>query len=429
MIVTSINSAVTAVGRSRVLYVTHASPVPAKIGPARRHFHILSQLARFFDVHLLSLGSPVESAACAREFEHRVNAFTYASRQGPAAAKVLRKLARTLSGQCDFLPVREPGLRRDCLEVTARHQFSGIVLSSVLLRGLPLPDGIPIVADTHNVEFDVVRRTAGSADRFLMRCYAATQWRATRRAEERYAKAVDLLLATSSRDRAMFEAEFGVRNVAVIPNGIDLGEFTPAAADPEPGTIVFTGLMSYFPNQQAVRWFLDAVFPSISRAVPGARLIVVGAAPPAWLTRRANERVEISGRVADVRPYLARATVVIAPLLIAGGTRVKILEAQALGRPVVSTTIGAEGLELRHGQSVLLADDAASFAARVIDVLTNQRLAAQIARGGREHVVQHFNWDNIGDTLGTLLGQLLCGSSDVASRLPPLVKAREHRGD
>jgi glycosyltransferase involved in cell wall biosynthesis len=255
-----------------------------------------------------------------------------------------------------------------------------------------------------------------------MRCYAATQWRATRREEQRSAARVELLLATSSRDRAMFEEELGVRNVAVVPNGIDLEEFSPATSTPQPATIVFTGLMSYFPNQQAIRWFLDTVFPSICQRLPAARLIVVGAAPPAWLTRRAGDHIEVTGRVADVRPYLARASVVVAPLRIAGGTRVKILEAQAMGRPVVSTAVGAEGLELQHGQSILLADDAPAFAASVIDLLTNPRLAAQIASGGRQHVVEHFNWDNIGNTLRCVVEEHLGGICEVSAPASQLVR-------
>jgi glycosyltransferase involved in cell wall biosynthesis len=387
---------------SRILYITHASPVPAKLGPARRHYHILDQLSRFFDVHLLSLGEPHEREACAREFAGRVASFTYASR-GPTAVKVCRKLLRTATGRCDFMPTVEPALRRQCAAVTDSGEFSAIMLSCVLLRGLPLPDGVPIVGDTHNVEFDVHRRMATAADRVLVRRYAAMQWRATRRAEERAANSVALLIATSPRDRDLFESEFGVRDVAVVPNGIDLDEFALASEPPRPGTIVFTGLMSYFPNQQAVRWFLQNVFPSVRRRVPSARFIVAGASPPRWLTGLSDPAVEVTGWVPDIKPYVSRAAVVIAPLLIGGGTRVKILEAQALGRPVVSTTLGAEGLDVVHGRSVLIADDAPSFATQVSDVLTHLDVAARIARGGHEHVVAHFDWNRIGGMLSDLL--------------------------
>jgi glycosyltransferase involved in cell wall biosynthesis len=389
--------------RARILYITHTSPVPAKIGPARRHYHVLAQLCRFYDVHLLFLGSSREADAFAREFDARVTGFTCATRAALGGGKVARKLLRTLTARCDFLPVLEPDFRSCCASVTRAQSFSGIVLSSVLLGGLPLPDGIPLVGDTHNVEFDVLRRTAAAADHFLLRHYAARQWRATRREEQRCARTVNLLLATSDRDRALFESELGVRDVAVVPNGIDLLEFSPAPMPPVANTIVFSGLMSYYPNQQGVRWFLQAVFPSIRRMVPNAKLVVAGAAPPRWLCSLADDHVEVTGWVTDIRPYLRRAAVAIAPLRIGGGTRVKILEAQAIGRPVVSTSLGAEGLGLEDADSVLIADAAATFAARVVDVLTDPGLAARLARNGRQHVVRHFNWDLIGERLSGLL--------------------------
>jgi polysaccharide biosynthesis protein PslH len=370
--------------RARILYITHTSPVPAKIGPARRHYHVLAQLCRFYDVHLLFLGSSHEADAFAREFDERVTGFTYATRAARGGRKVARKLLRTLTARCDFLPVLEPDFRSCCASVTRTQTFSGILLSTVLLGGLPLPDGIPLIGDTHNVEFDVLRR-------------------ATRREEQRCARSVDLLLATSDRDRALFEAELGVSDVAVVPNGIDLLEFSPAPAPAIANTIVFSGLMSYYPNQQAVRWFLQAVFPSVRRMVPTAKLIVAGAAPPRWLCNLADDHVEVTGWVTDIRPYLRRAAVVIAPLRIGGGTRVKILEAQAIGRPVVSTSLGAEGLGLHDADSVLIADDAVTFAARVVDVLTDPGLAAALARNGRQHVVRHFDWDLIGERLSGLL--------------------------
>jgi polysaccharide biosynthesis protein PslH len=388
---------------SRILYICHAPPVPARLGPARRHYHVLDQLSRFYDVHLISSGSASEAEVFSRDLGTRVRDFQFAAGRDTRGRKALRKIGRTLTGRCDFLPALEPTLRRVCAQVTSAQRFDAIVLSSVLLRGLPLPDDIPVVGDTHNAEFDVLRRTAALSDRFLLRRYATWQWPATRREEQRCGHDVDLVLATSDRDRQVFEEELGLRGVEVIPNGIDLTEFLPPPAPPRAGTIVFSGLMSYYPNQQAIQWFLDEIFPAIVREVPSASVIVAGANAPRWLMARASDRVEVTGSVPDIRPYLERASVVIAPLLIGGGTRVKILQAQAMARPVVSTSLGAEGLELRDGESVLIADDAASFAARVVDLLNDTRLAAGIASNGRNHVVRHFDWNRIGDTLSVLL--------------------------
>jgi len=388
---------------SRVLYIAYASPVPTRLGPARRHYHVLDQLARFYDVHFLCVGDDSEAEAFARHFGDRVPGFTFVPRSAGLRRRHARKLGRTLLGRCDFLPALEPALQQACARVTGAHTFDAIVLSSVLLRALPLPDDVPIVGDTHNVEFDVLRRTAAHADRALLRHYARRQWPATRREERRCGEAVDLVLATSVRDRHVFERELGLRRVAVVPNGIDLTEFAPSTREPVPDTVLFSGLMSYFPNQQAVRWFLREVFPTVLRHRAGARLVVAGADPPRWLTALAGPNLEVTGRVADMRPFLARAAVVVAPLMIGGGTRVKILEALAMARPMVSTTLGAEGLDLAHGSSALLADDAAAFADAVLLVLDDPLLAGRLGACGRRHVIEHFDWNRIGDAARALL--------------------------
>jgi glycosyltransferase involved in cell wall biosynthesis len=388
---------------SRVLYIAYASPVPARLGPARRHYHVLEQLSRFYDVHFLCVGDATEAEAFSRTFGGRVQGFTFVPRVVGRRRRHAWKLARTLLGRCDFLPALEPALQQACVRVAGAHQFDAIVLSSVLLRSLPLPPHVPIVGDTHNVEFDVLRRTAAHADRSLLRHYARRQWPATRQEEGRCGQAVDLVLATSARDQHVFERELGLSRVAVVPNGIDLTEFVPSADEPVPDTILFSGLMSYFPNQQAIRWFIRDVFPRVLLRRPGARLIVAGAAPPRWLLALKGRRIDVTGRVADIRPFVARAAVVVAPLMIGGGTRVKILEALAMARPLVSTSLGAEGLDLTHGASALLADDAADFAAAVCAVLGEPALARRLGDCGRRHVTEHFDWDRIGENASALL--------------------------
>jgi glycosyltransferase involved in cell wall biosynthesis len=409
-------------GPSRVLYIAYASPVPSRLGPARRHYHVLEQLARFYDLSFLCMGDRIEAEAVERQFGDRLQDYWFVPRSAGRGRRHARKVARTMTGRCDFLPALEHGLRQACARVTAATDFDAIVLSSVLLRSLPLPDQVPIVADTHNVEFDVLRRMAANADNPLLRAYARRQWPATLREERRCGEAVDLLLATSARDRHLFESELGLRRVAVVPNGVDLTEFTPSGRGSMPDTILFSGLMSYYPNQQAVRWFVKEVFPAVLGRRPGARLVVAGADPPRWLSALAGQRVHVTGFVPDIRPYLARAAVVVTPLLIGGGTRVKILEALAMERPVVSTSLGAEGLDLVQGATVLVADTARAFADSVVAVLDEPHLARQIGSRGRLHVAEHFDWNQIGNGLRRLLasriglrcrGQAGCGPSSV----------------
>jgi len=388
---------------SRVLYICYASPMNGRLGPARRHFHMVEQLSRFYDLHVLSIGATSDAMALTRRFRSRVSHATFVAPARSAVPKHVRKFWRTLRGDCDFLPAAEPALCRETRLLTSPARCDAVILSSVLLQRLPLAGGVPVIADTHNAEFDVLRRTAAFSDSWIRRQYATWQMAATRREEQRCGRAVDLVLATSERDRRVFEEELALPRVAVIPNGIDLGEFEPGETPPSPGTIVFSGLMSYYPNQQGIRWFLDEIFPLIVRRVPNARLVVAGAAPPAWLRARASAHVEVTGRVPDIRPYLRAASVVVVPLRIGGGTRVKILEAQAMRRPVVSTTIGAEGLGLSHGESILLADRTQEFADRVVDLLSDASQATGIAANAWAHAAGHFSWTDIGERLSAVL--------------------------
>lgn len=359
-------------------------------------------------------------------FGDRVAGFNYAltppRTRKRTAFKFIRKVGRTLTLRCDFLPTVDPNLRRLCTRIARPEAFDAIILSSVLLRGLPLPHGVPIVGDTHNVEFDVLERTSKLAESRLRRQYARWQAGSMFREERRCGREVDLLLASSERDRELFEQKLGVRNVAVIANGVDVTEFSPSEVPGEPGTVLFTGLMSYYPNQQAIRWFLHEVFPQILKRVPRAKLIVAGADPPEWLTAKRGGNLEVTGSVPDMRPYFERARVVIAPLMIGGGTRVKILEAQAMQKPVVSTSLGAEGLIVRDGHSILLADDARSFAMQVVRLLDNVDFASRVGANGRSDVALKYDWERIGERLENLLRETigLVGRDHAKSHTGPI---------
>ncbi|MCU0650437.1 MAG: glycosyltransferase family 4 protein [Gemmatimonadaceae bacterium] len=388
---------------SRLLYVASAPPVPSKIGPARRNFHVIDQLSRFYDVTVLAPGSALDASRFADALGRKVAGVHFAPVRLSASRKFAWKIWRTACGRCDFVPAGEAALRRLCSSFARKESFDAVVLSNALLHTLPIEPGMPVIGDTHNVEFDLLQRLAETSSGWARRVYSRRQSKATREEERRAASRVELLLATSERDRTLFVDMLDAPRVDVIMNGIALDEFTPASVLGEPGEILFTGLMSYFPNQQGLRWFLERVFPLVRRRVPNARLVAAGASPPKWLRKRAEEHVLVTGAVEDMRPFLARARVTIAPLLTGGGTRVKILEANAVGRPVVSTAIGAEGLGVRDGDSILLADDPEQFAHHVIAVLSDDALARRLSVAGRAYVTQNHDWDRIGERLSGVL--------------------------
>jgi glycosyltransferase involved in cell wall biosynthesis len=197
----------------------------------------------------------------------------------------------------------------------------------------------------------------------------------------------------------------------VVPNAVDVEHFRPDPVLPRPDgrTVVFFGTLAYFPNQDGMLWFLREIWPLLERSHPQARLKVIGPNPTADVLARRGPRLEVTGLVDDLRPHLAEAAVAIVPLRVGGGTRLKILEAMAMGKAVVSTTLGAEGIAHRPGENILLADSPADFAAAVGRVLDDPSLAARLGAAGRDLVASTYSWDAAGATLERFLHGLRDG--------------------
>lgn len=193
-------------------------------------------------------------------------------------------------------------------------------------------------------------------------------------------------------------------SVHVVPNAVTVAEYQAIGASPEPDTLIFTGSLRYRPNYDAMRWFIAAAWPAVLRAHPAARLIITGAHDELPLPAAAH--VLRTGFVDDVRARIASAWLSIAPIFTGGGTRLKILEAMAAGTPVVATSKGAEGLDVRPGEHLLIADDPAAFAAHVVALLSDPALRARLSRAARALVETHYDWRLLGPRFATLVESL-----------------------
>lgn len=258
---------------------------------------------------------------------------------------------------------------------------------------------IPCVLAAHNVEHQIWRRYSEAARNPLKKVFLRTQWRRMAAFESTMCPAFDVATCVSPEDAAQLEA-MGCANAVVVPNGVDLDYFHPDHSFlPEQGasSIVFTGSMDWRPNQDAVQFFVDQIFPRVRKTLPHAVFRVVGRKPPEALARQwsACPGVEVTGTVDDVRPYLAEAAVVVVPLRIGGGSRLKILEALAMRKAVLSTTLGAEGLDLTHGHTLWIKDEPGPFAAACIDILRHPDHYTAMAAAGRDAVMNRYDWDGI----------------------------------
>lgn len=288
-----------------------------------------------------------------------------------------------------------------------REESVDVVVCDFLAPSLNVPAdlGCRTVLFQHNVEAMIWQRHAEVARNPVARAYFGEQWRRMRRFEAAECRRFDRVITVSPQDAAAIRDAYGVADAVDVPTGVDTEFFRPSGAvAPSPSGMVFTGSMDWLPNEDGIRWFAEEVLPRIRAAEPAATLTVVGRHPPAAVRQLAERDagVVVTGTVPDVRPYVEAAALFVVPLRIGGGTRLKIFEAMAMERPVVSTTVGAEGLPVTEGQDILLADDADAFAAAVVRLLRDPGLRRAVGQRGAALVRGSHAWDRVAASFAEL---------------------------
>ena len=263
------------------------------------------------------------------------------------------------------------------------------------------------VVDMHNVESEILNRYADKAWDPLRKSYARLTAAKLEKYETECACKFDLCTAVSKRDAEFFSKRGA--NVAVIENGVDTDYFPFKPNTPDEPTLTFTGWMKYHANDEAASFFCSQVFPLIQKNIPEVRFTIVGKDPSKEVLRCADRAgVEVTGFVPDVRPYLYGSSVFVVPLLVGGGTRLKILEAMSAGVPVVSTSVGCEGLDVEQGRHLLVADSPEEFAQKTLSLMKDKTIRERIAGEARALVEEKYGWNIIGrkliDTYGELSG-------------------------
>jgi glycosyltransferase involved in cell wall biosynthesis len=253
----------------------------------------------------------------------------------------------------------------------------------------------------HNVESQIWRRYRESETNPAKRWYIDHQWRKFERFERRVFQQADQVVAVSHEDAALIRDEFGAAHVDVVENGVDTAFFQPDRSQCVPGQILFLGSLDWRPNLDAVDQLLSTVFPAVRAQETSARLCLVGRNPPDALQRRVNATpgVELHANVPDVRPFLARSSLMVTPLRIGGGSRLKILEAFAAGLPVISTRIGAEGLNVENGVHLTVVEDIEGMAAEIVASLRDSTPGLAQAERGRRLVEGEYDWQMLADRL------------------------------
>jgi glycosyltransferase involved in cell wall biosynthesis len=269
-----------------------------------------------------------------------------------------------------------------------------------------------LVLFQHNVEAMIWKRHYEVQPNALKKAYLKNQWLKTLDYERKVSDRFDLVIAVSKEDADTFRKDYGIENVIDVPTGVDIDYFRPQRdGRVKPNSLVFTGSMDWLPNEDAMQYFTKEILPLVRKRIPDVVITIVGRNPyPSLLESSQRDRgVIVTGRVDDVRPYLDSSAVFVVPLRIGGGTRLKIYEAMAMELPVVSTTIGAEGLPVVPGKEIVMADTPEGFAESVTELLNNREMAQELGRNAATRVRNEFGWDQVAKTFATACENVLRG--------------------
>jgi sugar transferase (PEP-CTERM/EpsH1 system associated) len=386
----------------RMLWVKPGGLWPLNTGGRLRSFHTVSELSRRHQVVLLTTHAPSEDPAELAARLPRCERVTSFLHRPPkrGSARLAGTLARSWVSQMpvDVWKWRVPALRREVSRLMEGGQVDVCVADFLAaVPNVPLRGRVPVVLFEHNVEYTIWKQLTVVEPRPWRRLLLELEWRKMRAFEAKACAEVDLTVVVSEEDRAQLARGAPGARLETVPTGVDTSYFIPNGQTESASALVFTGSMDYYPNEDGVLHFMNNILPLVRREVPSAALTVVGRDPSSRLRQAAATAagVRVTGRVDDIRPYLAEGSIYVVPLRVGGGTRLKIFEALAMAKAVVSTTLGAEGLPLVPGEHFIAADDPALFARSVVSLLRDPARRHALGKAGRRLVEEHYSWPQV----------------------------------
>jgi glycosyltransferase involved in cell wall biosynthesis len=405
----------------RILWIKTELLHPVDKGGRIRTYQMVRALARREQVTYVCLddgGAAPDAVASAREYAQELVVVPF---RPPPRGSVgfFLDLLRNLFSPLPYAIARYESsqLRQEIQRLAAA---SDLVVCDFLAPSINVPDDLPapVVLFQHNVEAVIWQRHVAVPQPALRRAYFRAQWQRMRRYEAQQCRRFARVIAVSATDAETIKREYQVASVGCVPTGVDLEYFSPSVRPRNSRELVFIGSMDWMPNEDGIRWFTTQVFARLQELIAGVCLTVVGRRPSATMRAFAaqNPAVQVTGSVADVRPYLERAAVSVVPLRVGGGTRLKIYEAMAAGVPVVSTAIGAEGLPLRHGEHLLIADTVEEQVNAIRALLSDPALAAEVAANALRYVQQNCSWDAAAERFLAQCRQLAAVNQPSAAR-------------
>ena len=391
----------------RILMMTTSLPYPPNWGGGIRVYQFLRNLSRHHEVTLLTFATPEDKAKveALEKVCHAVHtvppAFTERVSKRTTQLKSLASRHSFTAGSIT-LPTMQAKL-----DSLMAQNFDLIQVEFGHLSGYDFGTTVPVILDEHNIEYELLHRMYQSERTGFRRFYNWLEFKKYQREEQAFWKRVDACVFTSDRETSLLREQFPGIRATTAPNGVDIEYFQPSPDVSDPNSLVFTGLISYRPNTDAVLYFAQEILPLIVKQRPQTVFHVVGMGPTPEVRRLQGPNVYVTGEVPDVRPYITKSEVMVVPLRMGSGTRLKVLEGLAMAKPVVSTSVGCEGINVRADEHLRIADTPEAFANAVIALQEEREAAQAMGRRGRALVVEHYSWASITDQLEVFHEEIL----------------------
>jgi sugar transferase (PEP-CTERM/EpsH1 system associated) len=394
----------------KVLFLSQIVPYPPHGGVLQRGYNLLREISQFAVVHLAAFvhrdllktdEQVLESQRELGKFCGRVDYFPLWPKQSRLHQYAALGLSLGSPKPFSVIAHRSAAFQRHVSRLVSSEGIDVIHVDTLgLAPFVDNVDDIPRVLTHHNIESMLMGRRAEVETRPPVKWFLQCETEKLRAYERAVSPRFDAnILVSDADERALCSAAPGVVT-SVVPNGVDIEYFSPRDEADTP-TLTYTGGLNMFANRDAVMFFLRETWPLIKAEVPNVRFVVIGQDPPEELRALSagDPRIEVMGYVDDVRPFVARAAVYVVPLRVGGGTRVKVLDAMAMGKAIVSTSVGCEGIHASPGEHLLVADDPTRFARTVVDLLHDRTRRASLGRAARRLVETRYAWPLIGRTL------------------------------
>jgi glycosyltransferase involved in cell wall biosynthesis len=393
---------------ARVLFLTSRLPYPPREGHQLRSWHLLRAVAEVHEVTLLSClrrDDAPDQCAPLRAVVSRLETFALPAERSRLA--LADALLRSTLGPHPFVAEKySPRRLRTRVNELARES------DLIHVDMLPLMHAIgevtnPLVLNAHNVEHLLLRQRADQERAMGRRLFINDQVPKLLRFERDACRRADHVLACSEDDARTLAALAPQTPISVVPNGVDLERCQPGGRAVQPARMIFVGPMSWFPNLDGMQWFLRDVLPRILALRSDAQLTIVGKSNGLDVPESLRSHVRLAGFVENLQAEFDEAAVCIVPLRAGSGTRLKVLEAMAFGKAIVTTSIGAQGIDLADGDEALFADDPATFANAVLELFADPRRAAHLGKAARAKAQARYDWRAIGRDLLAIYDGLL----------------------